>query len=254
MPDSSSTAFAMYSGVKTTGYTMGYDSSVGYLDPGSASNATAVSTVLDWAQAAGKRTGFVTTTRMSHATPAALYSRTVSRFWECDKEIQKSVEKGHVTQDEVDRYKPQDITAQLVDGALGQGLDILLGGGLASWLPQPDQPEIRAGWDYDTDEWDCYRQDNRTLTAEWLDKHPGGVFVQTRTDLMNLSLEEEAVLGIFTNSYLTWDHLVNDTNEKPRLEDLAVQAVRFLQEKSRDEEGFFVMIEAGRIDAAVRNL
>ena len=30
-------------------------------------------------QSAGKKTGFVTTTRMSHATPAALYAKTVQR-------------------------------------------------------------------------------------------------------------------------------------------------------------------------------
>ena len=48
-------------------------------------NATRPSTILHWAQAAGMKTGFVTTTRMSHATPAALYSRTASRFWECEQ-------------------------------------------------------------------------------------------------------------------------------------------------------------------------
>ena len=89
--DSASTAFAMYSGTKTSGYTMGYDYSVRYMDMSSEENATRVSTILDWAQDNGQtpptrgcswlltfegmKTGFVTTTRMSHATPAALYSR-----------------------------------------------------------------------------------------------------------------------------------------------------------------------------------
>ena len=50
MPDSSSTAFAMYSGVKTTGYTMGYDNTIGYMDLKSEGNATRPSTILDWAQ------------------------------------------------------------------------------------------------------------------------------------------------------------------------------------------------------------
>ena len=51
---------------------------------------------------------------------------------------------------------------------------------------------------------------------------------------------------------MTWDDLVNDTNDKPRLEDMAVQAVKFLQAKS-DSEGYFIMIEGGRIDAAHHN-
>ena len=32
-------------------------------------------------------TGFVTTTRLSHATPAALYAHSADRFWECDKKV-----------------------------------------------------------------------------------------------------------------------------------------------------------------------
>ena len=52
--DSASTAFAMYSGVKTSGYTMGYDYSVRYMDMSSEQNATEVTTILDWAQATGE--------------------------------------------------------------------------------------------------------------------------------------------------------------------------------------------------------
>ena len=50
VPDSASTAFAMYSGVKTTGYTMGYDNTIGYMKLDTAENATRPSTILDWAQ------------------------------------------------------------------------------------------------------------------------------------------------------------------------------------------------------------
>ena len=71
--------------------------------------------------------------------------------------------------------------------------------------------------------------------------------METRDELLNLSMDEASVLGIFTNSYVTWDHEVNETNNKPRLADMAVQAVRFLQKKAEDT-GFFIMIEAGRID------
>ena len=50
VPDSASTAFAMYSGVKTTGYTMGYDNTIGYMKLDTVENATRPSTILDWAQ------------------------------------------------------------------------------------------------------------------------------------------------------------------------------------------------------------
>ena len=42
-------------------------------------NTPSVSTVLDWAQEAGMATGLVTTARVSHATPAALYAKTAYR-------------------------------------------------------------------------------------------------------------------------------------------------------------------------------
>ena len=107
----------------------------------------------------------------------------------------------------------------------------------------------RHRWDYNSDDWNCTRFDQRNLIDEWLGNHTDGVYVETREQLMNLTMEEASVLGIFTNSYLTWDHEVNETNNKPRLEDLAVQAVRFLQKKAEAEDtGFFIMIEAGRID------
>ena len=103
--DSASTAFAMYSGVKTTGYTMGYDNSITYMDLSSVANATEVTTVLDWAQEAGKRTGFVTNTRMGHATPAALYAKTASRFWECENDWVKDVEEGKINQADIEDYQ-----------------------------------------------------------------------------------------------------------------------------------------------------
>ena len=106
-----------------------------------------------------------------------------------------------------------------------------------------------ARWDYNTDEWNCTRFDQRNLIEEWQGNHTGGVYMETRDELMNLTMDEASVLGIFTNSYVTWDHEVNETNNKPRLADMAVQAVRFLQKKAEaDGTGFFIMIEAGRID------
>jgi alkaline phosphatase len=57
--DSAATASAMFSGVKTQGYTLGYDSSIDSQDPASMITAEEVTTVLSWAQEAGKATGMV---------------------------------------------------------------------------------------------------------------------------------------------------------------------------------------------------
>jgi len=246
--DSASTAFAMYSGVKTAGYTMGYDNTIRRLDLTSEEGATEVDTVLDWAQQAGKKTGFVTNTRMGHATPAALYAKTVSRFWECENDMVKDIEDGIITQEDIDTYQPRDITRQLVENQAGKKMDIMLGGGRAAWLPRTD---LR--WDYDSDEWNCTRWDGRNLIEEWSGNHSGGVYIENRTELMNIDFDQtDSVLGIFTNTYVTWDDLVNDTNDKPHLVDMATQAVKFLQHKA-DDNGFFLMIEGGKIDQAHHN-
>ena len=62
-PDSAGTATALFTGVKTTYKTLGFDSSVTYKSPSSHMKAKEVTSLLQWAQEAGKRTGFVTTSR-----------------------------------------------------------------------------------------------------------------------------------------------------------------------------------------------
>ena len=47
---------------------MGYDNSIRYLDMTSIAEANEVETILDWAQRAGKKTGFVTTTRLDFSS------------------------------------------------------------------------------------------------------------------------------------------------------------------------------------------
>ena len=191
------------------------------------------------------------------------------RFWECENEIWKDIDNSEIggsNEADYDKYKvdiqsklfstnaiqcsfqPKDITLQLIENESAQKIDIMLGGGRASWLPQND---TKPKWDYDTYDWNCNRRDKRNLIKEW-QNNTGGVYVENRDQLMALDMTEEKVLGIFSNSYVYWDHEVNETNNIPRLKDMAEQTVKFLQAKS-DDNGYFVMIEAGRIDAAHHN-
>jgi len=249
--DSASTAFAMYSGVKTTGYTMGYDNSIRYLDMTSIAEANEVETILDWAQRAGKKTGFVTTTRMTHATPAALYSKTASRFWECEQEIINDIEEGNgnTNQDDYDTIHPPDIAQQLLEFESAKKIDVMFGGGRASFLPK-NQSDTR--WDYDNYDWDCYRLDGRNLIEEWKGNNTKGKYVENREELFGLTMEEDKVMGIFSNSYVYWDHEVEENSNNVTLEMMASQAVKFLQAKDNGN-GYFIMIEAGRIDQAHHN-
>ena len=136
-----------------------------------------------------------------------------------------------MTREDYEKYRPKDITAQLVESEAGERcvefnipfssktkisgkkIDIMLGGGRASWEPRN---ESMARWDYDTYDWNCNRLDGRNLIEEWQGNHTGGVFLQNRDELMNLTFTEDSVLGIFSNSYVYWDNEVNDTNNIPR--------------------------------------
>ena len=80
MPDSAATATAYLCGVKANYYTLGVDSEVKLNDCAAARNPIYhTPSILQWAQQAGKHTGVVTSTRITHATPAASYAHVPHR-------------------------------------------------------------------------------------------------------------------------------------------------------------------------------
>lgn len=62
---------------------------------------------------AGKSTGIVTNTRLTHATPAALYSHSSSRYWEDDSKVPQ-----------VSRKSCKDIARQLVEDDPGRHINV----------------------------------------------------------------------------------------------------------------------------------
>jgi alkaline phosphatase len=101
VPDSAATATAMASGQATT------NGRIGELPDG-----TPVLTVLEAAEAQGRSSGLVTTTTITHATPAAFAAHVPSRSME----------------------------AEIAAGMLASGVDVLLGGGRRFFLPPEDAP------------------------------------------------------------------------------------------------------------------
>ena len=140
--------------------------------------SSSVETVLDWAQEAGMMTGLVTTARVTHATPAALYAKTADRDWECDSVSPAGVE---------------DIASQLVESGRGRNLSLVLGGGRASFTPSNNISHISR----DTLEtFNCSRSDNLDLVARWQSLHPGGKFVSSRSDLLRVDPSQtDSLLG-----------------------------------------------------------
>lgn len=139
VPDSACTATAIMTGVKNNYGTIGLNGNVNLRNcTGQHDNSTHLHSILKYAQDAGKATGFVTTTRITHATPAATYAKTASRYWESNEN----------TPDECD-----DIALQLIFGEIGSRLNVVMGGGRRHFLPNTQNG---------------FRTDNRNLIDEYL--------------------------------------------------------------------------------------
>ena len=135
-------------------------------------------TVLDWAQEAGMMTGLVTTARVTHATPAALYAKTADRDWECDTVTPPGV---------------ADITQQLVESARGSNITVVLGGGRASFTPTNKIGHISRET---LESFNCSRRDNVDLVARWQSLHPGGKFLSSKSDLLRVDPSKtDSLLG-----------------------------------------------------------
>lgn len=90
--------------------------------------------------------GIVTTARITHATPAAMYAHSFDRHFESDGDypMQPDTPPENVT----------DIAFQLVNHAPGNRAKVLLGGGASAFYPEEKQEEMRGKsvkdrvWDY----------------------------------------------------------------------------------------------------------
>jgi alkaline phosphatase len=218
VPDSANTATALMTGIKTRNGAISIGSRQGLEVCGDAS--TTPSTLAEIAEGRGLATGIVTTTRITHATPATTYAHSVSRQWEAD---------GDLPADAV-AAGCEDIAAQLLSFDHGDGIDVMMGGGRANFLPDGDGGR---------------RQDGRNLVAEWVER--GGVSVMDASAFRALDAGAEApVLGLFSNSHLAFSADRN-AEEEPSLAEMTGFAIDRL---SQDEDGYFLLVEAGRVDHA----
>ncbi|KAG0724064.1 Alkaline phosphatase [Chionoecetes opilio] len=235
--DSASTATAYLGGVKTNYKTLGVDASATYKDCHSVTEANKVYSIVKWAQDAGKMTGVVTSTRVTHATPAGTYAHVSDRDWECD---------GYLPEDCKDVIK--DIGRQLVEDEPGSLINVVMGGGYqclsANASGTKDDP---------VDEDECVRRDNRDLTMDWINaKKAAGVeyaFVRTKSSLQAVDTSKvDYLLGVFANSHLQYEQEKRDKHlNVPTLATMTKTALEIL---NRGEKGYFLLVEGGRIDHA----
>lgn len=229
-PDSAPTMTAMVTGVKTNDGELSVNQSVVRDEKDDAViQANKITTLLELAETKGLSTGIVTTARVTHATPAACYAHTSERDWEADsnKPSDSTV---------------KDIAAQLIDnygsGGIGDGLEVVLGGGRTYFLPNTvTEPEYAAKGK---------RKDGRDLTAEWQSKF-GGTYVWNKAGFDAIDPATTShLMGLFENSHMQYDtDRPNDTGGEPSLAEMTGKALDILE---KNKKGFFLMVEGGRID------
>lgn len=229
-PDSAGTMTAIMTGVKTDAGIIGLAEGV---ERGrcASQEGQSLTSLLQIAELAGMSTGIVTTSRVTHATPAATYASSPERNWENSSALPSEAKAAGC----------EDIAAQLISfsnrlrekGAMAGngGVDIVLGGGRAQFLPLADGG---------------LRSDNRNLIEEWKNLYPGSTYIRTRKQLKKLKAEHQGpILGLFNDSHLSYQS--QRKKEEPSLTLMTKTAIKQLK---KNPKGYFLMVEGARIDHA----
>ncbi|WP_181347501.1 alkaline phosphatase [Thalassobacillus sp. CUG 92003] len=158
-----------------------------------------LTSILDASEAAGKSSGLVATSTITHATPAVFGSS----------------------------VKDRDDESKIAPQYLENGVDVILGGGRKFFLSES--------------EGGTQAEDNLVKVAQ----NEGYAYVEDRAQLMMMD-NSDKVLGLFAEGPLSSELDREDTQE-PSLEEMTSSAIDTL---SKDEDGFFLMVEGSQIDWA----
>ena len=231
--DSAPTMTAIVTGVKTNDGVLSVNQRVLNGDADNAIiQANKLTTILELAEKNGLSTGVVSTARVTHATPAATYAHTSTRDWETKTAA-------------VPAAGVPDIAAQAIDnfglGKTGDGIEVLLGGGRTKFLPNTVNDPEDAGKKGE-------RTDGRNLIAEYQVKFDANyVWNKTQFDAINLA-NTHRLIGLFERSHMEFEHdRAADFAKEPSLMEMTDKAIDILK---KNPKGYFLMVEAGRIDHA----
>ena len=235
--DSACTATAYLSGVKTNSGTINVNAKV-LKSQCEVSEADHVYSIAKWAQESAKAAGVVTTTRITHASPAGVYASTSDRDWEDNTPIEKTCK-------DVKNFNVKDIAQQLVYNEVSKNLRVVLGGGRKNFINATETDEEgRPGT----------RTDGRNLINEWMterNQKAKAKFIWHKQQLNEIDFDKtDYLMGLFESDHCMYnlDILNNNLqNQEPSLTDMTVAAIKMLQ---KEENGFFLFVEGGRIDHA----
>jgi len=209
-PDSAPTAGAMNTGTRQIFNTINLDETAVFDDCSSEVPLRLFSEIMS---DAGRSVGIVTSTSAAHATPAAVYARTANRNWF------NSAPEGCV-----------DIATQLVDQFEAGVIDVALTGGARDFAPEGLELEAGTG----------VRADGVNLIER---AEEFGVQYVYDSESLAAADRSQPIIGLFANSDMPYEH--DRPEGVPSLSEMTVAAIEALQ---TNEEGFYLMVEAGRVD------
>lgn len=222
-PDSAPTMSAMMSGVNTNQSVIGFGEGTEPNDFNGDGDGPASWTLLELAKARGMKVGVVSTAQLTHATPAATYA--------------------HINQ----RNNENDIALQALPGdasynrRLGNGIDVLMGGGRRFFVPSTTTDEEGGAGS---------RADGRDLRAEF--QAAGYSYVWNNAGFNAFAPSSLPVLGLFERGHMEYEaDRQSDLGGEPSIAEMTVKSIRLLEQSRRGRsDGYFLMVEAGRIDHA----
>lgn len=240
VPDSAGTATAILAGIKTRAGVIGVDSGLERGDCDAVAPHR-VPNLFEIARDAGWARGLVTTTRVTHATPAAAYAASADRNFESDATLP-------------DGCTQPDIASQLIEARL----DVTLGGGASVFLPRPAADgadsskqsvldSVRAREASGARNAVGKRSDGRDLLAEF--RANGGRVLLDREAFVDWTEDpsetDQPVLGLFSGSHMSFE--ADRTASEPTLREMTLAAIRALDASG---QRWILLVEAGRIDHA----
>lgn len=204
--DSAPAATAMATGHKTNNGVIGQDATA----IPKKKDGKNLTTILELAEKAGLSTGLITTTRITHATPAAFYAHVDNR----------------------------DNESEIADQLSMSNVDVILGGGLQYFIGKNDSV-------LNCEE--SKRDDDRNLLADFSSQ--GYAFVSNGTAFQKVDAKKtQKLLGLFESSHMQYELVRQSSIEMdPSLSEMTEKALAIL---SKNPRGFFLMVEGGRIDHA----